>query len=358
MLPVPRSGRKRSIMFCWRVLLMIAGVQVMMGRALAALPAAHPAGLNVAHWFRYPYNSSASAMAGYLSNRDLRQIKKAGYSYIRIPVDSALIASRPALMGFIGAVRRVAASGLTGIIVPVQNGWNLEHDPAPLIAFWRRMAPALKNLDQRRIIPETVNEPVFAGRAQRWNALQDHVVTIIRSALPRATILITGPDWSSIDGLVKLQPPRDTRLALDVHDYEPALLTALGAFDPHLDHAALAQLPFPVTNVARCDHAAQHIADARTKADIRYYCATKPDDASLDKQVARAAAWAQAHGMPLILGEYGASSQLNPKARRDWLAAMQAACAAHHAVAVLWALDDPMGLNMHPPLHLMSVPRQ
>ncbi|HET9148559.1 MAG TPA: cellulase family glycosylhydrolase [Acetobacteraceae bacterium] len=319
-------------------------------RATPARPAPALLGLNIAHWFRYPYNPSPAAMERYLSRPDLRRIGRAGYAYIRIPVDPALVASPGGLASLVAALRRASAAGLTVIVAPTQNGWKLERDPAPLIAFWHRVAPALRGLDQRRIVPETLNEPVFAGQEARWNALQDRVVAIIRAALPRATILVTGPDWSGMNGLAKLQPPRDARLALDVHDYEPALLTSLGAFDPALDHAALARLPFPVTDAARCALAARSTADAQTQAVIRYYCATRPDARGIGAGIAKAASWARAHRMKLILGEYGASRRLNPRARANWLAAIRAACARQHAVALLWALDDPMGLNLHPPL--------
>ena len=103
--------------------------------------------------------------------------------------------------------------------------------------------------------PETLNEPVFRddpappGGAFRENQLH----AVIRSALPDDTIVLTGYDWSSIAGLLRIDEPRvpDGR-----RDQQLPLLRSVGtdharqAWHPGLDRAALARLPFPETDPA------------------------------------------------------------------------------------------------------------
>ncbi len=61
------------------------------------------------------------------------------------------------------------------------------------------------------------------------------------------------------------------------HLYEPPELTALGAYRPGLDAAAMARLPFPVTDPAPCEATAAATADAPTADLMRFYCAQRWD---------------------------------------------------------------------------------
>ena len=88
--------------------------------------------------------------------------------------------------------------------------------------------------------------PVFAGAPRAWQALQDDALATVRAALPGATVILTGADWGGIDGLVGLRPVADPNVIYSFHFYEPSELTALAAYRPGLDRAALAPLlPFP-----------------------------------------------------------------------------------------------------------------
>jgi endoglucanase len=329
-----------------KIVRVVIALLVLLAPSVAATAPVAPswrgAGLNIAHWFRYPANPSPAAMDAYLSNADLRWIRQR-YQFIRVPIDPRLLTTASAINAVVDAARRATAAGLNIILVPIGS-------PDAALHLWQILAPSLRTIPASMLMPETVNEPVFSANAQSWNRLQARIVACIRAALPRVTVLITGPDWSSIDGLASLTPPPDPHLALDVHDYEPALLTALGAFDPPLDHQALASLPFPVTDKAACLAAASHTADRPTKAVMAYYCALHPDAALLQTRAGIAAHWAALHHMKLFIGEFGVSGKLNSTARRNWLAAMAILCRQTRAACALWALDDPMGLNLHPPL--------
>ena len=106
----------------------------------------------------------------------------------------------------------------------------------------------------------------------------------IRAALPTNTIVLTGADWGSIDGLLSLPPEPDPNVIYSFHLYEPAELTALGAYRTGLDAAAMARLPFPVTDEGACEATAGSTGDPPTADLMRFYCAQHWDVAKLTAQ--------------------------------------------------------------------------
>ena len=106
-----------------------------------------------------------------------------------------------------------------------------------LLATWHTLAPLLRRFDPATTFPEVLNEPVFAGDPAAWAELQHEALTAIRSVLPANTIVLTGADWGSIAGLLSLAPEADPNVIYSIHLYEPAELTALGAYRPGLDAA-------------------------------------------------------------------------------------------------------------------------
>ena len=134
------------------------------------IPAAHAApapatltrGINITGWFRFPASRDPAALAAYLSDQALADLRAAGFDFVRLAIDPAVAdTQRPVL---IAAIRRIQRQGLTVVVSPHPHDWHLETDPADrdrLRAFWQTLAPALRTLDPARTVPEVLNEPVF-----------------------------------------------------------------------------------------------------------------------------------------------------------------------------------------------------
>ena len=144
-------------------------------------------------------------------------------------------------------------------------------------------------------VPEVLNEPVFAPDPAAWASLQHRALLTIRGLLPANTIVLTGADWGSVRGLLALRPEPDRNVIYSFHLYEPPELTALGAYRPGLDTAAMARLPFPVDEPAPCEAIAAATTDAPTAGLIRFYCALRWDADKLSARIAEAAAWGRSH---------------------------------------------------------------
>ena len=305
-------------------------------------------GINITHWFRFPPNPDPAALRGYLDDAALEALKRAGFTFVRIPVQPEFLAVPQALLA---AVRRVQRHGLAVMVAPFAAEWHPETDAgdrARLLAFWGSLAPRLRSFDPALTFPEVLNEPVFAEDPSAWVTLQHDAAAVIRRSLPRDTIVLTGANWGSIDGLLKLPPEPDPNVLYSFHFYEPAELTALGAFRPGLDSPAMARLPFPVQDTAQCQRAADSTPDADTTGLIHFYCERRWDAAKIAGRIAEASEWARRNHVLVFAGEFGASERLNAPARLAWLTAVREFCERGGIGWALWGYDDSMGLGVAP----------
>ena len=306
-------------------------------------------GVNITGWFRYPASRDPAALTRWMSDAAMADLHRAGFGFVRLAMDPAVLDGPGVLDSAVAAVCRLQLQGLAVVVDAHPEGWHLETsaaDRARLRAFWQRMAPALRRCDANLVVPEILNEPVFPGDPAAWADLQHAILTDIRNALPHSTILLTGHDWGSIRGLLALRPEADPNVIYSFHFYDPPELTSLAAYRPNLDRSALARLPFPVTGPDACDAIA---ADPPTRDTIRYYCRMGWDRAAIEQRIAAAASWASTHRVTLLAGEFGASAALNPAARLAWLSTVRQALDASGTGWALWGYDDIMGLAVPRP---------
>ena len=133
------------------------------------------------------------------------------------------------------------------------------------------------------------------------------------------------------------------------HLYDPAELTALGAYRPGLDAGRMARLPFPGRGSGGLPGHADAARDPPTADLMRFYCAQRWDVAKVAARIAEAGAWAQRHHVTVIAGEFGAAQRLNVSARLAWLTAVREACERQGIGWALWGYDDSMGFALRPP---------
>jgi hypothetical protein len=310
-------------------------------------------GINITGWFRYPASRDPAVLSRWLSDPAMADLKRAGFTFVRLAVDPAII-DGPAMRGLlVDQVRRLQRQGLAVIVSPHPVSWNLDQnlsDRSRLAEFWHDLAPALRGLPPAQTFPEVLNEPVFHDDPTDWWTLQNTLHIAIRTALPDNTIILTGQDWGSISGLLTLIPdPEDLNVVYSFHFYDPAELTSLAAYRPSLDRDALARLPFPEANPANCQQAARSARDAATRDLMAFYCATGWDAARVRARLQDAVSWSRRYGVALLAGEFGASASLNPTARLAWLQLVRETCVENRISWALWGYDDVMGFGVRRP---------
>ena len=308
-------------------------------------------GINITNWFRFPYRQDPDWLRGYMPDSTMAGLRAAGFTFVRLCIQPQLLLRPggrldPTLLGVVlDAVRRLQRAGLAVIVDAHPELWNTEEKPADrdgLLAFWRGMAAALRPFDRRITFAEIMNEPVFRDPAN-WARLQEQVLGVIRASLPETTVIATGVDWGSVDGLEKLAPLRDRRILYSVHTYEPQILTTQAAFEQGLDRDALKRLPFPVRDVAACKATVADASNARTRDLGEWYCSERWDAAKLRAHLARAAAWGRQHDAPVAVLEWGISVATNRPARLAYIAAFREAAEQLGLGWAIWGYGDIMG---------------
>lgn len=338
----------------WRGLILLAGVMLLTTPVLATPPQARMAvlrrGINITAWFRFPASATPAALRTYLPTGAMTALHAAGFTFVRLPVDPQFVLADPQRVVLLTeAISRLQQAGLGVVVDAHPANWHLETsgaDRAALFRFWRVVAPALRPLNPQLTFPELLNEPVFPQATAQWQALQTMLLAAVRAALPLDTIVLSGTMWSSVAGLVALDPVADTNVIYTVHFYEPPELTSLAAYRPGLDRTRLAQLPFPVP--ADCARLAT-ATDPDTAGLIRFYCAQHWDAAHIAAAIAPAADWARRNHTAVLLGEFGASAALAPSVRANWIRAVRTACEADGIGWALWGYDDVMGFALPRP---------
>lgn len=309
-------------------------------------------GIAITGWFRYPVSRDPAALRTFIGGEAIAGLKAAGFTFIRLAADPAVLEDPATRTLFVDQVRRLQTFGLAVVVSPHPVSWQLDRSAGDRIrfeSFWRGLAPLLRPLPPALTVPEVLNEPVFPDDPAAWHRWQHTLLGTIRAALPSNTVVLTGHDWGSIAGLLALPPEADGNVVYSFHLYDPPELTSLAAYRPGLDRAALARLPFPEADPAACEQAAG-ATDPATRGLIRFYCATRWDAARVRAHIQDAATWARANDAALLAGEFGIDVRVNAPSRLAWLRLVRETFDAHGIGWALWGYDDIMGLAVRRPI--------
>ena len=77
-------------------------------------------GINITNWFRFPPSRDPAALRAYLSDAALEELKRIGFTFVRLPVQPDLLGAPDALAD---AVARVQRHGLA-VVVALFGGWH------------------------------------------------------------------------------------------------------------------------------------------------------------------------------------------------------------------------------------------
>lgn len=346
---------RRVLLLCLLALFSLPAAALPPPERLAALAR----GVNVAHWFRFPPSWQEADVVGYLRDSDLGALRAAGFTFIRLPVDPAVVTLPDGrwhphrLRQLETVVGRITRAGLAVLVEPHPvNPGKLDSDPGfrqVIFTLWRELAPMLARFPPEAVFLELIGEPVFRGREAEWQALQVELVAQLRAAAPRHTIIVTGNQWSSIDGLLRLTPLADPNLVYTFHLYWPMAFTHQGTTYAGPRFGGLRGLPWPAAPAEACLAALPPQADQQATALARWYCRQGFDAARLVAEVGRARAWADRHGVALLAGEFGAGCNPPDRATKArFMRDVRLALEANRAGWALWALDNCQGFGADP----------
>jgi endoglucanase len=324
---------------------------------VAGVPAARLArlnrGVNVTRWFREW--GQKPPFADHLSDADLVTIRALGFRVVRLAVDPQFL-YRPEEPGLLeptvladldSAIDRLLAHDLAVIVTPFPHDRLLLQDSAraaEFVRFWEAFAGNLGTRDPERVFLEVVNEPVFYYRSEEWGETQRLLLAAMRRGAPRHTLIATGPDWSTIDGLLRVSPLQDANIVYTFHFYEPHEFSHQGL--SWAGTAELRNIPYPADS-SRCAAVLRSLADSSAVEDAKRYCAERWDGAALGAVLDRADRWRQVHRVPVFAGEFGVTCTAPEQDRLAWIRDVRVELERRGIGWVLWGWDDCFGLNAH-----------
>src|SRR3954454_3253246 len=233
-------------------------------------------------------------------------VKAAGFDTVRLPVKwSAHQAPAPPHRvdpAFLERVDRAVEAALArglAVVLDVHHFDALSDrrdagDERQLRALWDEVARRYAGAGSGLWF-ELLNEPHGAMDAERWNRLLVEALAAVRAVSPERGAIVGPGRWDTVDALAGLRLPDDERLAATVHYYSPFRFTHQGA----------GWLP-------------------RARGWLGTRWGTPAERARVREDLERAAAWARARGVPLLLGEFGTTSAARTADRAAWTAAVRA----------------------------------
>ncbi|MGB9893391.1 MAG: glycoside hydrolase family 5 protein, partial [Candidatus Saccharicenans sp.] len=224
---------KKGLVFIFLVAIMLASLSGgLLGQGKKEASPNHyqhfSRGINLPFWF-WLNEGELKPLQERFSDKDLKLIKKLGFTFVRIPVDMAKIydpasnglLNPEALKLLLDGIQKVIEAGLAvnfdlHSISQKEGGSDysgpLGKDPVftrNFFIFWEKLAEKLAIFDPDWLLVEPMNEPVFEGQEEHWPPIQKELIAVIRKRLPKHTILATGAFWSNLSTLLKLEPLDD-----------------------------------------------------------------------------------------------------------------------------------------------------
>ncbi len=232
-------------------------------------------------------------------------VKDAGFDTVRLPVrwsghaaESAPYRIDPDFFVHVDeAIAHALERGLN-VVLDVHHYDEIQADPdrheGRFLALWDQIARRYAGQPDR-VCFELLNEPRDAMTAQRWNALFPKALAVVRESNPDRTVIVGTARMNGIDALTDLVLPADDRLIVAVHYYLPFEFTHQGAaWMPGADRW------LGTTWGSESDRDA-------VRDDLR-----------------KVAQWAEEHGRPVFVGEFGAYHAADLQARSRWTGAVRA----------------------------------
>ncbi len=322
-------------------------------------------GINLSFWFWQPRTGEDQDIQTRFDERDFKFIKDAGFTFVRLPIDLGYVfdGNAPDLLNAANlseidtALDRLLTAGLAVVVdihstaSPEENSpvysEKLEKDHAFLAlfaTFWEAFAGHLARHDSERIFLELLNEPLFEGEAEDWPPMLAEIAAAARRGAPEHTLLVSGTQWSNIDGLVQLEPLADRNIIYYFHFYEPLTFTHQGADWAGPEVLTLHDVPYPSSPEAiqSALAATASIYDRRT---IQAYGEERWNAGKISVRIRQAADWASAHGVRLICDEFGAYAETIPSGQRAvWVRDVRSALESFGIGWAMWEYDGDFAL--------------
>jgi aryl-phospho-beta-D-glucosidase BglC (GH1 family) len=315
-------------------------------------------GANVARWFRFPVSESAEHFANYIPDEEMALMRRIGLRHIRLCIapkeimDTATGAIREDRFKNVeSAIERFLKADLAVVIdihnedrkgIEESDAWRNAFDK-----FWADAARRWSRFDPEKVVLEIVNEPVFQGRETEWPPLQERFFKTIRSAAPKHTIIVSGPNWGGIDGLKKLKPLADSNVIYSFHTYDPFPFSHQGATWTGGPHKVMKNVPYPSSPEAVAPLLPElEKLDAKARDEVRWYGEQRWNLDKLRARFREGIEWGAKNDVTLYCGEFGVYPVASKaEDRAAWFHDFGTVLRENKIGWAVWGWDEGFGIN-------------
>lgn len=315
-------------------------------------------GVNITRWFWLNDDQSAGHYRDYVSDAQLEAIRAAGFTHVRLVIEPLYLfdlnapddPDRVMLDAIEAAVERILSHDLA-VIVDI-HGWEDDFKAALIgkkayqdtfAAMWGAVAARFAPIDPERVFFEVMNEPA-PEEPSDWLPLQEHFVKAIRAAAPDNTIIVGGPFWNSIEGLLLLQPLDDRNIVYNFHFYDPFIFTHQAATWVGDVVESLHDVPYPSTG-ERCAALPTFSNDDANGWAAGYCTSDAWDAARISSWIQEAVDWAARYDLRLTCNEFGVYPiGAPPEDRLTWFRDVRTTLEVNGIGWTVWGYDDVFGL--------------
>ncbi len=285
----------------------------------------------------------------------LREIRKAGFRTVRLPVNFSAWASMKAPYKWESdalpeiADRVIGWALDEGLIViidlhhPELNADFPDAASTPrMAALWEMIAARYRHLDPERVLFEIRNEPHDIPEEQ-WLAQARELIPAVRKIAPKHTLVVGFHDWNSRDAMIASRPFKDPNIIYTFHYYHPFVFTHQATTWAGPGLADLKAVPFPgdpstklaVPDTAKGTWVASQMSVYGKEANAEF----------IDAQIKEAREWADKYKVPIFLGEFGSyGKEAIPADRCRHAQAVYAALGRYKIPSAMWEWFS--GFNM------------
>ncbi len=217
-------------------------------------------GINASGWFGGWGDYTAERTSKWITADDLAEMRKLGFTYVRIGVDPVYFGSygRPDGPGKEALWKRLDdAVDLTlksGLIVDLcvfprddyKQQLATDRGATQFLFLWEALAHHFADRDPDHLVFELMNESEVQD-PYRWIGIESAAVTAIRHIDTAHTIIASGAHYDSLDDLLVTQPLADENVIYTFHFYEPYQFTHQGASWGSPEWLYYKNIPFPAT---------------------------------------------------------------------------------------------------------------
>lgn len=308
-------------------------------------------GINTSHWFAQT-QLSPGRFTSFIQERDARMIREMGFRHIRLSLDPMVLFKEdsPATLHVVNrhhldnAISMILDERLAVIVdlhpeSAFKQRMRQDRDFFEKVkVFWGALAKHLSSRDPEFLFLEVMNEPEY-DEAVNWQRDQAELIAVIRENAPNHTIIATGPRWSAVPELIRMEPVDDPNVVYNFHLYDPHNFTHQGATWGWEGWRDLRDLPYPSSPEAVAPVLPTLPEDARGTA--QHYGSERWNREKIAAFVQPVVDWAKEHGVHLTCNEFGVYRAVAPpESRSRWLADVTSVLQENQ---IGWAMWDYAG---------------